>query len=269
VTGSAIVSQPQLTADIARTWMERWDLQQQGYIPDREERFTAMIDAVQAGAGRPDPLVLDLGCGPGSLAARLRGRMPGATVVAVDSDPLLLALGRACHGGTGLRFLDLDLRTRDWPRALGPDGERPLDAAISSTALHWLRDTELRDLYADMRGMLRPGGLLLNGDHFDEDESAAPTLYRLGRTLVEREGGRRFPGGAPEDWGQWWDTVSREPALAAEVAERARRRESDRHDWPESLLLDTHVAALRAAGFTEIGTLWQRGECRVLCAVAP
>jgi hypothetical protein len=27
------------------------------------------------------------------------------------------------------------------------------------------------------------------------------------------------------------------------------------------------VDALRAAGFTEIGTLWQRGENRLLCAV--
>ena len=28
-----------------------------------------------------------------------------------------------------------------------------------------------------------------------------------------------------------------------------------------------HVDALRAAGFTEIGTLWQRGADRLLCGV--
>ena len=65
-----------------------------GYLPDREERFTALIDAVQEGTSRPDPLVLDLGAGPGSLAVRLLDRLPAATVVAVDADPLLLALGR-------------------------------------------------------------------------------------------------------------------------------------------------------------------------------
>ena len=48
----------------AQRWIDRWDAQQQRYMPDREERFTALIDAVEAGAGRPDPLVLDLGCGP-------------------------------------------------------------------------------------------------------------------------------------------------------------------------------------------------------------
>ena len=59
---------------------------------------------------------VDLGSGPGSLAVRLLDRIPGATVVAVDADPLLLALGRAAYGDrTGLRFADRDLRTPGWP----------------------------------------------------------------------------------------------------------------------------------------------------------
>ena len=86
---------PTLSQAVAGAWIDRWDAQQQSYLPDREERFTALIDAVQECAGRPDPLVLDLGCGPGSLATRLLERIPAATVVAVDADPLLLALGRA------------------------------------------------------------------------------------------------------------------------------------------------------------------------------
>jgi hypothetical protein len=31
----------------ARAWVERWDGQQQAYMPDREDRFTAMLDVVQ------------------------------------------------------------------------------------------------------------------------------------------------------------------------------------------------------------------------------
>src|SRR5690348_7671456 len=85
--------------DRAMQWINRWDAQQQLYMPDREERFTALIDAVEAGTGRDDPLVLDLGCGPGSLAVRLLHRIPGARVIAIDSDPLLLTLGRAAYGG--------------------------------------------------------------------------------------------------------------------------------------------------------------------------
>ena len=77
---------PVLDAAAARDWIERWDRQQEVYMPDREDRFTALIDAVEAGTGRPDPLVLDLGCGPGSLAVRLLARLPEATIVAVDAD---------------------------------------------------------------------------------------------------------------------------------------------------------------------------------------
>lgn len=33
------------------------------------------------------PVLLDLGCGPGSLSARLADRLPGATIIGLDSDP--------------------------------------------------------------------------------------------------------------------------------------------------------------------------------------
>lgn len=255
-----------LTGDVARSWIDRWDHQQERYLPDREERFTALIDAVEAGAGRPDPLVLDLGCGPGSLSGRLLDRLPGAAVVAVDSDPLLLALGRAHHADRDrLRFVDLDLRAPGWTAALGL--ARPLDAAVSTTALHWLEPDALRAVYAELHEALRPGGLLLNGDHLAEDAAASPELARLGKALVAREERRRFPAGLPEDWGQWWAAVTADPALADQVAERARRRDGDAHGSAESLRFDTHVTALRAAGFAEVGTLWQRGENRLLCAV--
>src|SRR5580658_4938553 len=103
---------PALDAATARDWIDRWDRQQEVYMPDREERFTALIDAVEAGAGRPDPLVLDLGCGPGSLSVRLLDRIPAASVLAIDADPLLLALGQAAYAGRpGLRFAEGDLRT--------------------------------------------------------------------------------------------------------------------------------------------------------------
>src|ERR1700761_117997 len=93
---------------LAMTWIDRWDAQQQVYMPDREERFTALIDAVAEGTGRPDPLVADLGWGPGSLSVRLLRQLPQATVIAADADPLLLALGRAAYGKT-IRFTELDL----------------------------------------------------------------------------------------------------------------------------------------------------------------
>ncbi len=301
-----------LTPEAAAAWIERWDAQQQAYLPDREERFIALIDAVQECAGRPDPLVLDLGCGPGSLAVRLLGRLPEAEVVAIDADPLLLALGEAAWAGRppqagpdgaggvragsppqagpdsaggvragsppqagpdsaggarvgSLRFADADLRLADWSAALGL--ERLADAAVSTTALHWLPPDALAAMYAEVATVLRPGGLLLNGDHLTEDEATAPTLARLGRVLNEREEHRRAPDGRSESWAGWWDAVQADPAFAdLAAARRSRSPESEHHGSPSGRL-SVHLDALRAAGFAEVGTLWQRGDNRLLCAV--
>jgi SAM-dependent methyltransferase len=262
---------PELDPADASDWIGRWDRQQEVYLADREDRFTALIDAVEAGAGagRPDPLVLDLGCGPGSLSVRLLRRLPRATVIAVDADPVTLALGRAAYGGVpGLRFEDADLRSLDWADRIGLRPGQKIDAAVSSTALHWLRPAELTALYATLAGLLRPGGLFLDADHFRLDDVSSPVLARLDRVLEEKESQRHFPdghAGRAEDWEQWWRAASGDAALSGAARERERRGVG--HHGPESVRLAVHTAALRAAGFTEIGTLWQRGASRILAAV--
>jgi SAM-dependent methyltransferase len=267
---------PDLDRDTARDWIERWDRQQEESLPDREDRFTALIDAVEAGTERPDPLVLDIGSGPGSLAVRLLSRLPQATVIAIDADPVSLTLGQAAYQDVpGLRFADLDLRVPGWSAQLGLNpgtpnpGTRAPDAAVSTTALHWLPEPDLRVLYAELASVLRPGGLLLDGDHFTLDTKESPTLARLDLALRQREDRRRFPGGHPESWHAWWEAVAADPVLAGHVAERSRRRVDAGHHGTQSSQLATHVEALKAAGFGEVGTLWQRGDNRLLCAVLP
>jgi SAM-dependent methyltransferase len=258
-----------LSQETARTWIERWDRQQEGYLRDREDRFTALIDVLEDAVGRPDPLVLDLGCGPGSLAVRVLTRLPGATVVAVDADPLTLELGRVAFADRrGLRFVDADLRVPGWSAGLGLD--RPADAVVSTTALHWLTGETLAATYAEAAGLLVPGGILLNGDHMSEDESA-PALIRFGRFLEQRQkaGSGTGRGPAGETWDEWWAAVAAHPVLGGLSAARdAREVESEHHGSPAGRL-SVQTQALRAAGFAEVGTLWQRGYNRLLCGVLP
>jgi len=262
---------PGLDRDTARDWIERWDRQQEESLPDREDRFTALIDAVEEGTEQPDPIILDIGSGPGSLAVRLLARLPRATVIAIDADPVSLTLGRAAYQDVpGLRFADLDLRVPGWYARLGRNqGTRAPDAAVSTTALHWLPEPELRALYAELAAVLRPGGLLLDGDHFALDAKESPTLARLDLALRQREDQRRFPGGHSESWDAWWEAAAADPALADHVKERRRRRVDAGHHGSSSAQLATHVEALKAAGFAEVGTLWQRGDNRLLCGVLP
>ncbi|MHB1595476.1 MAG: class I SAM-dependent methyltransferase [Streptosporangiaceae bacterium] len=248
----------------ARQWIERWERQQEAGLPHREERFTALVDVVQAATGRPDPLVLDVGCGPGSLAVRLLDRLPEATVVGIDIDPVTLALGRAAYGDK-IIFTNADLRAPDWPSLL--PASRPVDAAVSTTALHWLTEDALRSFYQALAEVLRPGGVFLNGDHLREDPKAAPELARLGRALNDLEDLRRFPGGHDETWTGWWDAVAADPVLGPLASERAALDIGANHGESGAALLYAHVEALRAAGFAEIGTLWQHGASRLLCAI--
>lgn len=243
-----------------RRWLQRWEAQQSGHVAHREERFAVIVDVVEA-VGGASPHVVDLGCGPGSLARRILERIPGSRVTAIDMDPVLLRIGREALGDLGgrLRWLDADLRS-DWTGGLGP-----VDAAVSTTALHWLQPAALAALYARLGTVIRPGGVVVNGDRMDlaADE---PTLAGALAAMRERRDAPLDPQDGAETWDEWWRAAEAEPALADAVAERGRRHhDHPDHDHPQRL--DAHVGALRDAGFREVDTVWQNLLDRVLVAV--
>ena len=242
-----------LQLDDARSWLDRWDRQQEHHLPDRAERFAVIADVVAITAGRPDPVVLDLGCGPGSLSARIHATLPDARIVGLDSDPLLLGIAAANH--PWLELVDQDLRAPQWTDAL-PCGT--FDAVVSTTALHWLFHDELARLYTDVAGLLRPGGVLVNGDHMPGEHGA------LGEALRARQA-RRTGVTDREDWASWWGAATSAPELAELVAERGARPLE--HNQDGSVGVGEQSDLLRAAGFAEVGPVWQFGDDRVLVGV--
>lgn len=246
----------------ARTWVERWERQQERYAVDREERFTVIADVVEhIAVGRADPLLLDLGCGPGSLAARLAARFPHAEIVAADMDPLLLELGRTHHADAA-RYVDTVVGADGWTDALRL--ERPLDAAVSTTALHYLAEPVLLRTYRALASLLRPGGALVNGDHFPPDAAACSGLTaHVGRRRAERTGGH-----AREDWRSWWDAAAKDPELTDLLDERRRRHAlHGGSGGDEQVAVSRHAALLRQAGFAHVAPVWQFGNSTVLVAV--
>ncbi|MBC7269523.1 MAG: class I SAM-dependent methyltransferase [Streptomyces sp.] len=257
-----------LSMAAAKEWVDRWERQQRRYAVDREERFTVIADVVECGtAGRARPLLLDLGCGPGSLAARLATRLPDAEIVAVDMDPLLLELGRTHHANAA-RYVDAVIGAEGWTGALGL--RRPLDAAVSTTALHYLPEPALERTYRGLAALLRPGGVLVNGDHFPPDAGPCAKLTaHVGRRRAERTGGH-----AHEDWGAWWTAAARDPELADLVDERERRLAAFENGGSGGsggggggLTVRHHARLLRRAGFGHVAPVWQFGDSVVLVAV--
>ncbi len=233
------------------------------HIPEREARFAAMTEIVSV-AFPARFRALDIGCGTGSLSERVLRSCPGARVVAVDHDPVLLAIGR--HGlGTvhgRLTWVDADLRAPDWDRSL-PVGR--FDAAVSTTALHWLKPPELRRFYKGLARRLRPGAIFLNGDSLPAHPGSTSQIVRLARKIRQRRARDRAPADA-RPWSEWWREVSKEPGLSREWAEHERRYPHAHGNDPASGL-SLHRGALLAAGFHEVGVLWQDLDNRVLVGI--
>ena len=103
-------------------------------MPDREERFCALLDAVGAVTDGAPPRVLDLAGGTGTITLRTLARFPGAQVTVLDQDPVLMAIAAASLRDRGT-VVDADLGDAGWRAKLPGDG---FDAVLTATALHWL-----------------------------------------------------------------------------------------------------------------------------------
>jgi SAM-dependent methyltransferase len=250
-----------LTPAEARLWQQSWDAQQEGYIPDREERFAFMIGLLGT---LGEPLrVLDLACGCGSLSKRVLERYPSAKVVGVDIDPVLLAIYEACFAGDErAACVAADLETADWRAGDVLGKPASFDVIITATALHWLPAEALERLYRDAAELLRAGGMFCNADHDPFDR--CPALASA--TAASREAERLALGGRRDSWQAWWDRVASDPKLAPLFEARRRRfpeGHSEEHQPPESW----HLCRLSTAGFAEAASVWRRGEDAIVAAV--
>ena len=90
----------------------------------------------------PGERILDVGCGEGSLTARIAAA--GASVVGIDTSPEMVADARA---------KGLDAQVIDAERL---PFEREFDAVFSNAALHWVRDHDA--MLDGVHRALKPGG---------------------------------------------------------------------------------------------------------------
>ncbi len=243
----------------ATGWVRRWDRQQAGYVPDREESFALMLEILQRLGAAPGRL-LDLGCGPGSLSDRVLARFPDAEVIGLDLDPVMLELGRRTLGER-VQWVQADLRTPDWPDAV-PGG--PVDAVVSAIALHWLDTEHLPALAGGIAAVLRRDGVFVNFDTLLADP-AAPRLAALTKDLRVAQTDSTTCAVGFEDFSAWWDSLAEEPELRELFAERDRRFGPRRHGCGTTLA--QWQQALPAAGFTEVATLIQVMDHRLLVAI--
>lgn len=246
---------------VATTWVERWDRQQEHYVAHREERFQLIGDVVERVCSPVDtPLVVDLGCGPGSLSTRLHARVPRATIIGVDVHPFLLHLARHTRPEqASIDYVLADLGRPGWTEHVG--AARKWDAAVSTTALHWFEPDRLRGVYEELATVIRPGGVLVNGDNLHHDQ---PVLREL-TAFVRNRHAERAGVLANEDWRTWWCEARSDPWWRERFTEEQLTPQAGGHG--NDLSARWHQEALLQAGFSDAGVIWQYGDDHVIVAV--
>jgi SAM-dependent methyltransferase len=237
-------------------WLDRWDRQQERYVHFREDIFALAFECIERLGAAPGRF-LDLACGPGALTARVLRRFPAAEVTGVDMDPLLLAIARGALGDRAT-WMEEDLR-QNWHSSISA----PFDAVGTATALHWLEDTEVEMLVAQLADLVRPGGVFFNYDTLP----LAPAESRLARLATDiRDQWHPRSETAGEEYDAWWKAALSEPAFAHVVARREERfagRAPTRRKIGVAELIDV----LRSAGFAEARSIAQIGSRHLVVAI--
>ena len=118
--------------------------------------FRHALDPLVAQAGlEPGHVILDIGCGTGTLAIFVKQRFPSIEIIGADPDPKALARAKAkaARAGVAVRF------DRAFGDALGY-GDATFDRVFSSMMLHHVPKAEKIALLAEVRRVLKPGGRL-------------------------------------------------------------------------------------------------------------
>jgi SAM-dependent methyltransferase len=248
------------TSGWAEAWQRSWDNLEETFIPDRELRIGALLDVLE-GCAVAEPTVLDLGCGTGTITCRLLDRFPTTRSIAVDVDPVLLTIASVTFAHDDrVRIVKADLRDPEWVDAVP---EPQVDAVLTATALHWLPEDVVRRLYDDLAALVRPAGVLAHAE-----EMPPADLSRLRAGLADDDRKRRAArDGSQPDWDAWWEEAARDPMLRTAAAERRAVFESNYPIEEFSPPAHWHIAALREAGFAEVGEVWRSRMGAVVAAV--
>jgi SAM-dependent methyltransferase len=230
-----------------RTWLGRWDRMQDRYIPARKERFSVITQLI-ADTQKKVAMVLDVGCGTGSLMLPILKAFPIAEVWGVDFDATLLALAkkRLAKFGKRAKPVEADLRKQNWFKSVPAS----FDAIVSATTLHWFSRRQLARLYKQFGRILRPGGIFLNADHACSTSTRLQKSWEKHRDLLVSR--RRIN---TDDWDGFWKAYGK--ALKINVKDYRRNLMGPWVGSEQGLPLEWHFEQLKAVGFEAVDCFWR------------
>lgn len=232
-------------------WYERWEQMLSCYNPGREARIHLLLSIPEL----PDtaqPKILDLGAGPGSTGLSVLRQHPGARIMAVEADPVMVMMGQEVINARGLaarfEYLHADIRDGSW----WPVYADHFDLVVSATALHWLNAEHYREVCERAYAVLKPGGWFMNCDHV---ASRYPALQERYRTWREQRVQRAFQALAADQWDDYWRELR--ATLASSSASPIECVGDLWEGSDDGLAKPIHLETLEQAGFDLADVYWQ------------
>lgn len=141
------------------------------FVPKREEQIGIIIRLLPM-ADQPTRII-ELCCGEGLLAEAILNADPRVYLLGFDGSQEMIkqAEMRLAHFGERFKALQFDLADRGWRRR-----EVPVQAVVTSLAVHHLDDDEKATLFQDVNKLLVPGGVFIIADMIDPVHSTSRVL---------------------------------------------------------------------------------------------
>ena len=175
---------------------------------------------------------IDLGAGTGAAARTILDRFPAAHAILADYSAQMMALGREELGPYPGRYEYVEFNLAHggtWPDAI----PAPIDAVISSMAIHHLNDARKQELFGEIFAQLAPGGWFLN---YDPVSTPDPVVVEAWHRVEDR----------------------RDPSAAAKREHRSLEEQLRWENHTRYMIpLDPQVGYLREAGFEGVDVYWR------------
>lgn len=125
-------------------------------------------------------LIVDVGCGTGTLLVLLGKAAPGATLVGLDPDPTIIPRARAKLADAGIEATLVQGFPEDLPSLLD---RKPATKVVSSLVFHHIPLDEKRSALAAMLAALSPEGELHLADYGLQRSWVMRSLFRVIQAL--------------------------------------------------------------------------------------
>jgi SAM-dependent methyltransferase len=200
--------------------------------------------------------VLDLCCGPGDVGRAIHARYPKSRIDCVDRDVFLISICIRTNRREGVLGQNLarDLWDAEWCNGLTPE----YDVVATANAFHWLDARRVSELFKDVIGLLRPGGVFL----FAEPARSEST-FAVGFAEWKSRQPSRY---SRENWERFWNRANEilgydhTKLLGSRHSHLIRDEEVPVSGW---------IRMLRNAGFESIDVLLRDADEVILAAAKP